>query len=98
MAEAKKDTLMMGPKPDEGGRFPYIRRRPDGTVIAGFVGPPCRQGAPMGDALCLRHEEGLVFEVVHEHRSEARGPAKVTTDAYRSGWDNLFGNKAVGEA
>lgn len=95
----KKDRLVMGPEPDEDGRFPYIRHQPNGTVTTGLVGPPCSEGRPMGDSLCLKHEQGPVFRVVHEHKgAPAKGPAKVTTDAYREGWEGIFGQRTVGQA
>jgi hypothetical protein len=99
MGKDKKDMLTMGPELEDG-RYPYIRERPDGTMSTGLVGPPCADGQPMGDALFLKHDEGPVFEVVHEHHGakKAKGPVKVTTDAYRSGWDGIFGSKTVGQA
>jgi len=36
-------------------------------------------------------------EVIHEQR-ESSGPAKVTTEEYRAGWDNIFGQTTVGQA
>lgn len=33
-----------------------------------------------------------------ERAAEGAGPAKVTTDAYRSGWDLAFGRQTRGQA
>jgi len=95
---AKKDLIRMGPEIEEG-RHPYIRTHPNGDVSTGLIGAPCAEGAMMGDCLCLKHEEGPRFEVIHEHRASGpKGPPKVSTDEYRSGWDGIFGKKTVGEA
>jgi hypothetical protein len=52
----------------------------------------------MGDALFLKHEEGPVFEVIHEHQAR-KGPTKVASTAFRNGWEGVFGKKtAIGEA
>lgn len=92
---AKKDLVTLGPGID--GKHPYLRERPDGRMQTGILGPKLAEGQPITDALLLKHEEGPVFEVLHEHRS-SQGPPQVATDAYRDGWDGIFGNKVVGEA
>jgi hypothetical protein len=40
-----------------------------------------------------------ILGTVGEMKKLASGPAMVTSDAYRSGWDNVFGNRqTVGQA
>ena len=37
-------------------------------------------------------------KVVSAIRASGTGPAKVSTPAYRQGWDRIFGNPTVGQA
>jgi len=93
----KEDTVVLGP-PEEDGSHTCIRKTPDGKVGIGKFYPegvdPDGEGS--GEAVALEQIEGNLYRVSESSRS---GPAKVTSDAYRVGWDNLFGGKkTVGEA
>jgi len=94
------DVVSLGP--DLGGVRPYIRHRPDHTIQAGVA-----RCVPDGESLDkegiyhLRQREGRnEYDVEPVSPSTARsGPAKVTSNAYRTGWDNIFGAKTpVGQA
>jgi len=67
---------------------------------------PTREGEPLvGGGMCLEHQSGNIYTVVHEVAPMARaaskssGPAQVATDQFREGWDRIFGSRQpVGEA
>jgi hypothetical protein len=98
-----RDLVQLGPM--FGDHFQhFIRHKPNCEIQTGFL-RRVRDGEPiLNGALQLGplNEEG-VHEVLGEIPSmmpstERSGPPKVTTDAYRDGWDHLFGNKIVGQA
>jgi hypothetical protein len=41
------------------------------------------------------HDDGCMLEAA---RTGGGGPAKVTNDAYRDGWDSIFGKQPVPDA
>lgn len=104
MAKDKKDVLQLGPELEDGAR-PYIRDQ-DGQLSCGLLGKPTPTGKSLhGAGLIMEHRgPGPRFNVLGEFDApapapaKAKGPAKVTTDAYRAGWDQLFGGTTVGEA
>jgi len=96
------DHVHLGPVVGDG--VAYVRCRPDGTTDAGVL-RPAKEGESLYDgAMSLEHcGPGSVYNVVDEFKraepSEGcSGPPRVTTDAYRDGWDSLFGNQTVGQA
>jgi hypothetical protein len=70
-----------------------IRHHSDHRIEPCFV-----RGVPEDQAdVELHHRGGTVYEV--KPKGSPKGPAKVSTRAYRRGWDNIFGGKTrVGEA
>lgn len=94
------DVVSLGP--DLGGVRPYLRHRPDHTLQAGLA-----RCVADGEDIAkegmyhLRQREGrneYDVEPVSEATSRS-GPAKVTSNAYRTGWENIFGAKTpVGKA
>lgn len=66
-----------------------------------------KEGKPFapGEILCRRRDDGR-FNVEQimpgssesSESGEASGPAMVTSDAYRTGWDAIFGKATVGKA
>ncbi len=98
-----EDVVHLGPELEDGGH-PYVRHHPDGSVRGGVL-RLAAEGMPLYDgALQLRHRgPGPIFNVTNEYKREVAqpecpGPAKVATPAYRTGWDNIFGNRTVGQA
>ena len=97
----KGDVISVGP--NLGGVCPFVRHLPDHTIetgLAKIVGPdevPTSQ-----NPLFLEHRQGNVFNVkpLSKGGSDSpKGPAKVNSPAFKSGWDNIFGSKApVGQA
>jgi hypothetical protein len=96
-----KDLVRLG-DPGDGRLCPFIRHRADCSVQTGFL-RKVREGEPiLAGAIELGNPQGNgVYEVLDEVPPmvrESSGPAKVATDAYRNGWDGIFGKRTVGEA
>lgn len=90
----KKDRVWVGPELPDGNR-PFIRENEKGRQ-AGIIGvdPPAPDGF-----VELEPISGCCFEVKSEIRYTSAGPAQVANDAYRTGWDRLFGKpRTVGQA
>jgi len=81
--------------PDKDGQSLMLRHGP-GHVTLGTL-TPCRDGKPMfpGAELVTVDEEPdghLSCETLWSpNDGPSSGPAKVTTPAYRSGWDEIWG-------
>lgn len=100
-----RDVMHLGPELGEGLR-PYIRHRSDCAVETGFL----KQAGTGRDE--ASHCDGIVrltsteapdtFEVetLYERSGAGHtGPARVSSPAFREGWDRIFGGpKAVGQA
>jgi hypothetical protein len=73
-----------------GIRATEFTRIPDGAPIMGeFVAISPREGSPLLDA------EYVKASGTPQRRA---GPAMVASDAYREGYDRIFGKRDVGEA
>jgi hypothetical protein len=100
--EKPLDQLLLGPQvTPEGGRA-FIRRQPH-QVSSGVCRPLKHGEVLMGDVVKLERVEGDLYNVVENLPSmtspQASGPAMVSSDAYRSGWENVFGaKKAIAQA
>lgn len=87
---------------DEHGTH-ILRRRSEGAPVEAGVLRPLQSGKPIdGEVISLapRRDAPLLFDVKSELPSpypEARptsdGPAQVATDAYRKGWDAVWGRR-----
>jgi hypothetical protein len=86
----KADVIYPG-EPAADGRTPYVRHRPDHTVEIGVMARP-KDGQPIQELVQLspRDSDGG-FDVTTVHSSR-KGPSKVATDGYRSGWDRMWGS------
>lgn len=98
-----KDVVRMGPDVGSGFR-PFVRHTTDHRVEGGFL-RQAREGEPLQDGAVLlsETEDSGVYNVDYEYKAPGQkvttsGPAQVATDNYRRGWDNIFGNKTVGQA
>lgn len=102
-----EDRLIMGPELGDGSH-PFIRHTPDHKILSGMV-KPLREGQPIiGDQEVLmvkydsRRRDFAVQTVYDPHQhgeaTISKGPAKVTSDAYRAGYDRIFGKASVGTA
>jgi hypothetical protein len=83
--------------PDANGQSLMLRHGPDHATVGTLT--PCRDGKPTHpDAELVNVEEGpdgsLSCETLwspDEADEAPAGPAKVTSPAYRSGWDAIWG-------
>ena len=68
-----------------------VRRHPDGRLEGGVVSQ-AQEGKPIhGEIVNLKSIGGRRFAVETVYRA---GPPKVSTAAYRSGWEATFGKRA----
>ena len=86
---------------DEHGTHILRRRSEESPLEAGLL-RPLREGKPIeGEVIRLtpRREAPLLFDVKTElpdprgARATTEGPAQVATDAYRRGWDAVWGGR-----
>jgi len=106
MANQKKcnegDFLELGPSVGNDGNWKlhlYRRHRADHVVEAGIGGiRPVDGPLQPGEIMCRKRSDGR-YTVDEDSSRSGSGPAKITSDAYRTGWDSIFGNRQVmGEA
>lgn len=101
-ASGPKDVLLVGNTTTESGGAPVVRLR-EGRVETGEL-REAKDGQPIvGELVKLsqRPEHDRLFDVEvlakgalpasTENAPSRKGPAKVSTDAYRTGWDAIFG-------
>jgi hypothetical protein len=108
---ANRDVLQLGP--DLGnGTHPFVRHRPGCDIEAGVLKahqPGNDEATPACDGMVRLHHSGhgQVYNVETLYERNPRGvapeahdgPAMVATEAFRDGWDRIFGvNKTVGQA
>ena len=94
--------MLLGPPTADGGGVHVIRARNE-HIEAGEL-RALQEGKPItGEVLTLKPRDAnpRVCDVTESFSSGAstggpkahKGPAKVATDAYRQGWDEIFGAK-----
>lgn len=97
---------MVGELPENKGVAVLRQRSDDAPVEAGIV-RSVREGEPIvGELVTLKPTEGnprlCDVEVHVDARPPAqpshKGPARVASDAYRTGWDEIFGPPARDES
>jgi hypothetical protein len=98
----KKDRVYVGPKMDSGYAL-FVREHADGSTSSGVLSADTEKLADATSVGRLKHIEDNVFELRDEVKftqGSRKGPAKVNSQAYRSGWDGIFGPKKppVGQA
>jgi hypothetical protein len=93
------DEVFLGPSLGDGTHA-VVRHNGDHRIEYGTarILEPGQTPPNNGEHLRLRPKGGSVYEVRPVEKGERSGPAQVSTRAYRSGWDNIFGNKTVGQA
>ncbi len=84
---------------DEHGTH-ILRRRSEGAPIEAGILRPLKSGKPIdGEVVSLspRSDVPLLFDVKSELpdplRSTSDGPAQVASEAYRKGWDAVWGRR-----
>lgn len=96
------DQMVVGP--DLGGVRPFVRHTADHRIESGLAKVHVPGTPVTASAVVLKYREANLFDVTPVSargcsESPKNGPAKVSTEAYRKGWDNIFGNKTtIGQA
>jgi hypothetical protein len=89
------DYVIYGP-PDEDGNQQCLRHT-NGQIENGQLRPfDGFENAPDGAEVLRIKSVAPSLGIITE--SYKPGPAMVSSDAYRDGWDNIFGRKEVGQA
>lgn len=96
-AAAKQDVVLLGPPTADGAGVHVIRAREE-RIETGEL-RALQEGKPIaGEVLTLRprEENPRVCDVTGTYTppSVQKGPAKVASQAYRDGWDEIFGARA----
>jgi hypothetical protein len=96
-----KDVVLLGPPTADGAGVHVIRAR-DERIETGEL-RAIQEGKPItGEIVTLapRKDNPRVCDVKDSYVPPAmmshKGPAKVATDAYREGWDSIFGSTGQG--
>jgi hypothetical protein len=89
-----EDVVLVHGRTEDGKGLGVLRKRGD-TLAAGEM-RPMEEGKPInGEVVSLRPrgESPLLFDVdvVHAPEGARTGPAQVSTDSYREGWQSIFG-------
>jgi hypothetical protein len=92
---SKRDRVWVGPELSDGNR-PFIRENETGRQT-GIMGD--NPTSPPDSFVELEHVSGCCYDVTSEVKFTSAGPSQVATNAYREGWDRLFGKRReVGQA
>lgn len=88
-----EDVLVVHSPTDDGRGWRVLRKREERLEVGAIR--PVEEGKPLqGELVSLRPREGTPLYDVEVQYAPPRahaGPARVSTDAYRSGWDAIFG-------
>ncbi len=94
------DFISLGPVISENGLRPCVYHHEDHSFDTGFI-KPVKEGESLSKESVFLRQRGErnefdVEPVFSESTPTAsgKGPARVTSNAFRSGWDNIFGSKA----
>lgn len=96
------DVALVYGRSEDGKSYGVLRRRDDEIQVGTLRS--LEQGKPIhGELVKLRpREDSPLFDVETQHgapiRGETSGPAKVTTPAYRAGWDSIWSEKSGSRA
>ncbi|MGZ3423235.1 MAG: hypothetical protein ACXWUG_25255 [Polyangiales bacterium] len=99
MSEAKKDrAFIVGEMADK--QVAVLRQRGEGAPVEAGLVRPMKEGEPItGELVTLKptSEDARLCDVEVHHdarpKKDHAGPSRVSTDEYRSGWDQIFGAK-----
>ena len=98
-----EDVVLVYGRDEAEGAFRVLRKRDD-RIEAGVIGPVQAGKSITGELVRLspREDQPLVYDVETQYDAtiaappsddlvQAAGPAQVATEAYRDGWDRLWG-------
>lgn len=92
-----QDEILVGPQIAPDGSCVCLRHTDEHQVGLGVM-RPIEDGKPVlnGEVVSLQRIEGDRYAVTTLYHA---GPSKVSTPAYRDGWDRIFGKEQeVGQA
>lgn len=90
MAPKKKDDVgAAGVMPGAAVMVVDHVRQPDGSIRTDLHGPSCARTREVAEAFV----RGVAPPPARPGRPQCDGPPRVTTDAYREGWDTIFGGR-----
>ncbi len=93
---ASEDVVLVHGRTEDGKGLEVLRKRGD-TLAAGQMRPMEEGKAITGEVVSLRprSESPLLFDVdvLHAPEPGRAGPAQVSTDSYRAGWQAVFGGE-----
>lgn len=87
------EYVLPGPTLPNGNQL-ILHHHADHTVTPGVL-KPNREGVPLDDSTIIvePREDSPLYSVVGTVGELKKGPSKVVSNAYRKGWDNVFGSK-----
>ena len=97
VAPPPTDVVILGPPTADGAGVHVLRAREEKVEVGELRA--LEEGRPIvGEVVTLapRKDNPRVWDVKDSFRapgSAGKGPAKVATEAYRDGWDEVFGKK-----
>lgn len=100
-AKQKGEDVVLVHSPTDDGRGWRVLRKREERLEVGTI-QPVEEGKPLhGELVALKPREGTpLFDVEVQYappRAHA-GPARVSSEAYRSGWDAIFGGGGIDAA
>lgn len=94
---AEGDVMALGPKVN--GAHTFIRHHADHRVEHGLIDiRPMEEGRPVPEnaVLLQSRKDSHLLDVVPV--CDRNGPVKVNSNAFKHGWDTIFGKTPIGEA
>jgi hypothetical protein len=96
--KAATDVVLLGPPTADGAGVHVLRARQGEEKVETGELRALQEGRPItGEVVTLtpRKDNPRICDVTDSYRPPAltKGPANVATDAYREGWDEVFGKK-----
>lgn len=97
-AASEADVVLLGPPTADGAGVHVLRARKERVELGELRA--LEEGRPIaGEVVSLapRKDNPRVCDVKESYVPNAahKGPARVATDAYRDGWDEVFGNRLL---
>jgi hypothetical protein len=92
MEKEERDLVLVGPTRDDNAT-PMLRFKADGDVEE-LIAQPLREGHPVthGEILELQGDGPVRYSRTIVNLGH-KGPARVSTTAFRNGWERVFGSK-----
>jgi len=95
----ENEIIRIGPVIADDGSRVAIRQSEDGVNV-GKVRPMV-DGQPLvadTEILHVSHRERDLYEITSSYKVGHTGPAMVSSNAFRNGWDQTFGSASIGQA